>query len=101
MKTFRGEPKAINDLCFLFLVSWYLKLLLQSGVRKHLSGLFDLFSFLISEPSSGLKSDVLMDAGKLSFENCHIESSACILYFFVVCPSENVLKCSVQIIKTF
>ena len=68
--------------------------------RTSLSGLFDLF-FPISEPSSGLKSDVLMDAGKLSFENRHIESSASIMYFFLVCPSENVLKSSVQIIQTF
>ena len=41
-----------------------------------------------------------MDAGKLSFENCYVESSANILYFVVVCSSENVLTFSVQIMHT-
>ena len=48
----------------------------------HLSGFFDLFSS-ISKPSNGLKSEVLMDAEKLSFENCHVKSSASVCSLFI------------------
>jgi len=70
MKTFRCEPKAI------IIVSCFQLPLTSTTKRtdKAFNGLFDLCA-PIRRPSSGLKSEVLMDAGKLNFENCHVESS--------------------------